>query len=324
MTCTHPLKPYMAELCHVSRFSCPGGFSEPHKTPASCFYGQRRGLPPRTTTCPARTRPSTILRHRPPVARLSALITQYSPDIHVETCVAHKARGSLVNQMQARLWVLGVASVQAAPRSGTPSNSSAFFDVLLLPPSPMPPEPSPPPPPQPQPPEPSPPPPEPSLPPGYGHNHPVQQHSFPVEMMPYQIAVEEPTLAVQVLVSMSSLTAMLFLSLVTWQVLVNRTMARRCGLVHASHTHATRTRARGRPSPALHHRRTLAPAMTGGARLPRRDRSCRPLAPSRLDGGARRRRRASRCLGPPARCRPHPTSSLTGCVSIGKTKPSRE
>ena len=248
----------------------------------------------------------------------------YSPDIHVETCVAHKARGSLVNQMQARLWVLGVASVQAAPRSGTPSNSSAFFDVLLLPPSPMPPEPSPPPPPQPQPPEPSPPPPEPSLPPGYGHNHPVQQHSFPVEMMPYQIAVEEPTLAVQVLVSMSSLTAMLFLSLVTWQVLVNRTMARRCGLVHASHTHATRTRARGRPSPALHHRRTLAPAMTGGARLPRRDRSCRPLAPSRLDGGARRRRRASRCLGPPARCRPHPTSSLTGCVSIGKTKPSRE
>ena len=63
-------------------------------------------------------------------------------------------------------------------------------------------------------------------------------------MMPYQIAVEEPTLAVQVLVSMSSLTAMLFLSLVTWQVLVNRTMARRCGRVHASHTHSTRARAR--------------------------------------------------------------------------------
>ena len=214
--------------------------------------------------------------------------------------------------MQARLWVLGVASVQAAPRSGTPSNSSAFFDVLLLPPSPMPPEPSPPPPPQPQPPEPSPPPPEPSLPPGYGHNHPVQQHSFPVEMMPYQIAVEEPTLAVQVLVSMSSLTAMLFLSLVTWQVLVNRTMARRCGPVHAS-THTPHTRARAAALPkrlGRHHsthlgRRPLA----GGARLPRRGRSCRPLAPSPLDGGARRRRRASRCLGPPARCHPRPTSS---------------
>jgi len=94
----------------------------------------------------------------------------------------------------------------------------------------MPPEPSPPPPPLPPPPEPSPPPPEPSLPPG-GHNHPVQQHTFPaVDMlMPYQIAVEEPMLAVQVLVSMSSLTAMLFLSLVTWQVLVNRTTARRWG-----------------------------------------------------------------------------------------------
>jgi len=98
----------------------------------------------------------------------------------------------------------------------------------------MPPEPSPPPPPLPPPPEPSPPPPEPSLPPG-GHNHPVQQHTFPaVDMlMPYQIAVEEPMLAVQVLVSMSSLTAMLFLSLVTWQVLVNRTTARRCGFIHS-------------------------------------------------------------------------------------------
>jgi hypothetical protein len=149
-----------------------------------------------------------------------------------------------LSRMQARLvWVLSVAFVHAAPLSGNAPNASAF-DVLLLPPSPMPPEPSPPPPPQPEPPEPSPPPPAPSLPPGYGNNHPVQQHSFPVEMMPYQIAVEEPTLAVQVLVSMSSLTAMLFLSLVTWQVLVNRTMARRCGRVHASHTHSTRARAR--------------------------------------------------------------------------------
>ena len=161
--------------------------------------------------------------------------------------------------------MLGVASMQAAPLNGNaPSNSSAF-DVLQLPPSPMPPEPSPPPPPHPQPPEPSPPPPEPSLPPGYGHNHPVQQHSFPVEMMPYQIAVEEPTLAVQVLVSMSSLTAMLFLSLVTWQVLVNRTMARRCGLVHASHTHATRTRARP-PFPSAAPQTHLGPGL--GRRSP--------------------------------------------------------
>eukprot|EP00964_Phaeocystis_antarctica_P054015 scaffold31729_cov54-Phaeocystis_antarctica.AAC.1 len=157
--------------------------------------------------------------------------------------------------MQTRLWVLSVASVQAALTcmhppcmlTGNAPDSSAF-EVLLLPPSPMPPEPSPPPPPQPQPPEPSPPPPSPSLPPDYGHDHPVQQHSFPVEMMPYQIAVEEPTLAVQVLVSMSSLTAMLFLSLVTWQVLVNRTMARRCGPVHAS-THTPHTRARAAALP---------------------------------------------------------------------------
>ena len=115
--------------------------------------------------------------------------------------------------MRARLWVLSVAYALGAER--WPERNSSAFDALPPPPSPMPPEPSPPPPPQPQPPEPSPPSPEPSLPPGYGHNHPVQQHSFPVEVMPYQIAVEEPTLAVQVLVSMSSLTAMLFLSLVT-------------------------------------------------------------------------------------------------------------
>ena len=213
--------------------------------------------------------------------------------------------------MRARLWVLSVAYALGAER--WPERNSSAFDALPPPPSPMPPEPSPPPPPQPQPPEPSPPSPEPSLPPGYGHNHPVQQHSFPVEVMPYQIAVEEPTLAVQVLVSMSSLTAMLFLSLVTWQVLVNRTMARRCG-----HAHAPRTRA-ARCTTA----RTLAPASAGAARSPRRGRSCRPLARSRLGDGARRRRRASRCLAPPARSRPHPTPSLTGCASIGTTRPSR-
>ena len=127
--------------------------------------------------------------------------------------------------MVKRLWVIAVvaATVQTAQLSA----NSSTLDQVLLPPSPLPPEPSPPPPPLPQPPEPSPPPPKPSLPPD-GHTHLAQQHSFPgVDLMPYQIAVEEPTLAVQMLVSMTSLTAMLFLSMVTWQVLVKRTIARR-------------------------------------------------------------------------------------------------
>ena len=33
------------------------------------LYGQRRGLPLSSTTCPARRSPSSILRHRPPVTR---------------------------------------------------------------------------------------------------------------------------------------------------------------------------------------------------------------------------------------------------------------
>ena len=160
--------------------------------------------------------------------------------------------------MRARLWVLSVACALGAER--WPERNSSAFDALPPPPSPMPPEPSPPPPPQPQPPEPSPPSPEPSLPPGYGHNHPVQQHSFPVEVMPYQIAVEEPTLAVQVLVSMSSLTAMLFLSLVTWQVLVNRTMARRCGPAHAPRARAARCTTARTLAPGLGRRSPIAEA----------------------------------------------------------------
>ena len=108
--------------------------------------------------------------------------------------------------------------------AATASNSSD-----AVPPSPQPPEPSPPPPPSPQPPEPSPPP----LPPPvyYAHHHESGGVNLFVGMMPYHVPVEEPTLAVQMLVSMSSLTAMLFLSLVTWQMLARRrqTLApRRC------------------------------------------------------------------------------------------------
>ena len=142
----------------------------------------------------------------------------------------HTTRG---RRMVKRLWVIAVvaATVQTAQLSA----NSSTLDQVLLPPSPLPPEPSPPPPPLPQPPEPSPPPPKPSLPPD-GHTHLAQQHSFPgVDLMPYQIAVEEPTLAVQMLVSMTSLTAMLFLSMVTWQVLVKRTIARRCVPFTLSH-----------------------------------------------------------------------------------------
>ena len=159
--------------------------------------------------------------------------------------------------------------------AATASNSSD-----AAPPSPQPPEPSPPPPPSPQPPEPSPPP----LPPPvyYAHHHESGGVNLFVGMMPYHVPVEEPTLAVQMLVSMSSLTAMLFLSLVTWQMLARRrqTLApRRCeahlrrtrALCASPHTRLAQARsdcrgAAGPPGRRRHSGRAAARARRGGAR----------------------------------------------------------
>jgi hypothetical protein len=55
------------------------------------LHGQTRALPLSSTTCSARTSPSTILRHRPrsPAPERSSGLKRYSPDIHIPTYPIH-------------------------------------------------------------------------------------------------------------------------------------------------------------------------------------------------------------------------------------------